>query len=232
MGFSRQEYWSGVPLPSPGASLAITNYYCRKTACQSKKKKKGRKKGREGNSLVVQWLGLCTFTAQGLISLPGWGSEIPQDRQCRPKKERRKRTRKPALPGPPLPTRAMGSSLRVHQIHVWIMSYSLQEGEGWSPRQGQLRADQRLLNGSAQVSEGKPGGSQGSGGKKRQRRVFRKQKLTKRVLEGLGKRSASEKGTNVETDKNPRLGSLRSSFRLFSGLNDFPSTHNDPQHLH
>lgn len=112
------------------------------------------------------------------------------------------------------------------------MSYSLQEGEVWSSRQGQLRADQRLLNGSAQGSEGKPRGSQGSGGKKRQRRVFRKQKLTKRVLEGLGKRSASEKGTNVETDKNPGLGCLRSSFKLFSGLNDFPSTHNDPQHLH
>ena len=88
-------------ISAPGASLAITNYYCRKTACQSnKKKKRGRKKGREGKSLAVQWLGLCTFTAQGLTSTSGWGSEIPQDRQCRPKKESRKRTGKPALPGP------------------------------------------------------------------------------------------------------------------------------------
>ena len=84
----------------------------------------------------------------------------------------------------PSPHEGHSSSLQVHQIHVWIMSHSLQE-EGWRPGQGQLRADQRPLNGSAQGSEGKPGGNQGSGGKKRQRKVFRKRKLTKRVLEGL-----------------------------------------------
>ena len=26
MGFSRQEYWSGVPLPSPGNSLMVHNF--------------------------------------------------------------------------------------------------------------------------------------------------------------------------------------------------------------
>ena len=31
-----------------------------------------------GNSLVVQWLGLRTFSAQGLGSIPGWGTKIPQ----------------------------------------------------------------------------------------------------------------------------------------------------------
>ena len=31
-----------------------------------------------GNSLVVQWLGLCTFTAKGLDSNPGWETKIPQ----------------------------------------------------------------------------------------------------------------------------------------------------------
>ena len=31
-----------------------------------------------GNSLVVQWLGLCTFTAKGQSSIPGWGTKIPQ----------------------------------------------------------------------------------------------------------------------------------------------------------
>jgi len=31
-----------------------------------------------GNCLAVQWLGLCAFTAEGLGSIPGWGSEIPQ----------------------------------------------------------------------------------------------------------------------------------------------------------
>ena len=30
------------------------------------------------NSLVVQWLGLGTFTAGGLCSIPGWGTKIPQ----------------------------------------------------------------------------------------------------------------------------------------------------------
>ena len=34
-----------------------------------------------GNSLVVQWLGLCTFTAKGLGSIPGWGTKIPQHGQ-------------------------------------------------------------------------------------------------------------------------------------------------------
>ena len=32
-----------------------------------------------GNSLVVQWLGLWAFTAVGLTSIPGQGTEIPQD---------------------------------------------------------------------------------------------------------------------------------------------------------
>ena len=34
-----------------------------------------------GNSLVVQWLGLCTFTAKGLGSIPDWGTKIPQAAQ-------------------------------------------------------------------------------------------------------------------------------------------------------
>ena len=29
-------------------------------------------------SLAVQWLELCAFTAEGLGSVPGWGTEIPQ----------------------------------------------------------------------------------------------------------------------------------------------------------
>ena len=31
-----------------------------------------------GNSLVVQWLGLCAFTAEGLGSVSGWGTKILQ----------------------------------------------------------------------------------------------------------------------------------------------------------
>jgi len=30
------------------------------------------------NPLVVHWLGLCTFTAEGWGSVPGWETKIPQ----------------------------------------------------------------------------------------------------------------------------------------------------------
>ena len=32
----------------------------------------------QGNSLAVQWLGLCAFTAEGPRSIPGWGTKFPQ----------------------------------------------------------------------------------------------------------------------------------------------------------
>ena len=35
-------------------------------------------KSSQGNSLVVQWLGLCTFTVEGLCSILGWGTKIRQ----------------------------------------------------------------------------------------------------------------------------------------------------------
>ena len=38
-----------------------------------------------GNSLVVQWLGLGTFTDMGLGSIPGRGTKIPQTMLCRRK---------------------------------------------------------------------------------------------------------------------------------------------------
>ena len=34
--------------------------------------------GDGGNSLVVQWLGLCAFSAEGQGSIPGQGTKIPQ----------------------------------------------------------------------------------------------------------------------------------------------------------
>ena len=34
------------------------------------------------NSLELQWLGLCTLTAKGLDSGPGWGIKIPQASWC------------------------------------------------------------------------------------------------------------------------------------------------------
>ena len=35
-------------------------------------------KTKAGNSLVVWWLGLCSFTAKGPGSVPGWGTKILQ----------------------------------------------------------------------------------------------------------------------------------------------------------
>ena len=32
----------------------------------------------QGNSLAVQWLGLCALTAEGLGSIPGRGTKTPQ----------------------------------------------------------------------------------------------------------------------------------------------------------
>ena len=34
-----------------------------------------------GKYLVVQWLGLCTFPAEGTGSIPGWGAKILQATQ-------------------------------------------------------------------------------------------------------------------------------------------------------
>ena len=43
-----------------------------------------------GNSLVVQWLGLHAFTAEGPGSIPGWGTKIPQAMRRGPKKNNEK----------------------------------------------------------------------------------------------------------------------------------------------
>ena len=40
-----------------------------------------------GNYLTVQWLGLCTFTAVDLGSIPVWGSKIPKATQRDRKQE-------------------------------------------------------------------------------------------------------------------------------------------------
>ena len=42
-----------------------------------------------GNSLAVQWLGLCAFTAEGTGSIPGWGTKMPQAAQCGQKKKKK-----------------------------------------------------------------------------------------------------------------------------------------------
>ena len=40
------------------------------------------------SSLVVQWLGLCTFTAEVLGSISGWRTKIPQAMWPGQKKEK------------------------------------------------------------------------------------------------------------------------------------------------
>ena len=49
-----------------------------------------------GDSLMVQWLSLCTFTAKGLGLMPGRGTEIPQAMGCGKKKPTKNQFR----PGP------------------------------------------------------------------------------------------------------------------------------------
>ena len=44
---------------------------------------------KEGTSLATQWLGLHTFTAKGLGSIPGRGTKIPQAVQHSQKKRRK-----------------------------------------------------------------------------------------------------------------------------------------------
>ena len=46
------------------------------------------KKSLPGNSLAVQWLGLCAFIAEGPGSIPGQGTKIPQAVQCSQKKKK------------------------------------------------------------------------------------------------------------------------------------------------
>ena len=42
-----------------------------------------------GNFLVVQWLGLCTLIAKGLVSTPGWGTKILQASWLKKKKKKK-----------------------------------------------------------------------------------------------------------------------------------------------
>ena len=79
MGFSRQEYWSGLPFPSPGdlpnpriepgspalQADALTSEPAKSEGCQGRA------------SLVVQWLRFRTFSAEGEGSIPGQGAKIP-----------------------------------------------------------------------------------------------------------------------------------------------------------
>ena len=70
MGFSRQEHWSGVPLPSPSLHTSTSQIWEEYISPRS--------------SLPVQWLGLPTFTAEGPGLSPGQGARISQAEQLCP----------------------------------------------------------------------------------------------------------------------------------------------------
>ena len=48
-----------------------------------------------GNSLAVQWLGLCTSTSGATGSIPGRRAKIPHAVQCAPKKRKKERKKTP-----------------------------------------------------------------------------------------------------------------------------------------
>ena len=47
------------------------------------------KNPKQGNPLVVQWLGLHALTAEGLGSIPGQGTQIPQAARLSQRKRKR-----------------------------------------------------------------------------------------------------------------------------------------------
>ena len=118
MGLSRQEYWSGVPLPSLRNHWMCSSrnhdntsemlravggvFHQVASGISSNFKTSGNPRDRgawwaavsgshrarddwsdlaAGNFLAVQWLGLLTLTAEGLDSIPGLGTKIPQAKQ-------------------------------------------------------------------------------------------------------------------------------------------------------
>ena len=65
------------------------------------------KKIHQGNSLAVQWLGLPAFTDQGLGSVLGRGTKIPQ-------------AVRPGAPPPPPPQPDPAAKKKIHQtIDYW-----------------------------------------------------------------------------------------------------------------
>ena len=55
---------------------------------------------------MVQWLELGVVTAEGLVSIPGQGTEITQAVQNGKKKKKKKTTPKPTALGWPLPVQS------------------------------------------------------------------------------------------------------------------------------
>ena len=57
-------------------------------------KRREKRKGREGTSLVAHWLRLCAPTAGGSGLIPGQGTRIPHAAGCGPQKKGREAKRK------------------------------------------------------------------------------------------------------------------------------------------
>ena len=91
MEFSRQEYWSGLPFPSPGESSrprdrkTPVSYVAGRffTIWATRENKLSL-----GTSLAVQWLRLCTPTSGATGSIPGLGNKNPHATE-RSKKEKK-----------------------------------------------------------------------------------------------------------------------------------------------
>ena len=64
-------------------------YMCLLTICISSLEKCLFKPLTQGNPLVVQWLGLHALTAEGLGSIPGQGTQIPQAARLSQRKRKR-----------------------------------------------------------------------------------------------------------------------------------------------
>ena len=43
---------------------------------------------------MIQWLGLLTVTVDGLVSIPGWGTKIPQVTPMQQKKKKKEKEKK------------------------------------------------------------------------------------------------------------------------------------------
>ena len=77
--------WTGVRTRVPCIGRRTLNHCAtREALLQSFKWKKALR----GNSLTVQWLGLCALIAKGLGSIPGQGTKISQAPAVRPKKKK------------------------------------------------------------------------------------------------------------------------------------------------
>ena len=95
MGFSRQEYCSGLPFPPPGdlpdagikpVSLASPElaggFFTTSANWEAHVVLHSILIEGLGNSLVIQWLGPCAFTADGPGLIPGRGTKIPLATWC------------------------------------------------------------------------------------------------------------------------------------------------------